>query len=175
MQSTNNSLAINYQIRASQVRVILADGTSPGVMPLKDALKLAQDQGLDLIEINPKAVPSVCKVMDYGKYQYDEKKRQQSIKKHQKTTEMKELTVHPNTEAHDLNHKLGQAKEFLTDGNKVKLTVKFRGREMAHPELGREKLDWMLTELSELTGNSTPISFEGRQMTTVLAPKSHKS
>jgi translation initiation factor IF-3 len=172
--NTQNSLRLNYQIKASQVRVVLEDGTSPGVMLLKEALKLAQDQGLDLIEINPKAAPPVCRIQDWGKFCYAAKKQQQAMKKNQKTSEMKELTLHPNTELNDLNHKLEQAKDFLTEGNKVKLTVKFRGREMAHPELGREKLDWMLQQLTDLTGTATPVSFEGKKMDTVLTPKSNK-
>lgn len=143
-------------------------------MATRDALKLAQDQGLDLIEINPKSAPPVCKIVDYGKYKYEEKKKQSAAKKTQKVVELKEITFRPVTDENDLNHKLESAKEFLADGNKVKFTVKFRGREMAHPEIGRDKLEWVLQQLLDMTANSTPIGMEGKAMSTIVTPKSEQ-
>lgn len=177
MQTQSNfqyRIRINHQIRIPQVRVILSDGTSAGVMATRDALKLAQDQGLDLIEINPKSAPPVCKIVDYGKYKYEEKKKQSAAKKTQKVVELKEISFRPVTDENDLNHKLDAAKEFLGEGNKVKFTVKFRGREMAHPEIGRDKLEWVLQQLLDLTLSSTPIGMEGKAMSTIVTPKSEQ-
>lgn len=164
-------IRINFQIRIPQVRVILADGTAAGIMETKDAIKMAQDQGLDLIEINPKAIPPVCKITDFGKMKYEEKKKQSAAKKNQKVTLLKEIDFRPNTDQNDLNHKLDAVKKFLSEGNKVKFVVKFRGRELAHTDIGREKLDWMLSQLTDLVSGNTPISMDGKNMTTIISPK----
>lgn len=161
---------INQYIRVPQIRVILSDGENGGVMNTRDALKLAQDQGLDLIEINPKAIPPVCKIADFGKMKYEEKKKQQAAKRNQVVQELKELTFRPNTDSNDLNHKLDQAKEFLEEGNKVKFTIKFRGREITHSELGREKLEWLLQELQGLISDKPQISLEGKFMSMLVSP-----
>lgn len=165
-----NKLRINHLIRVPQVRVIDADGNSVGVMSTRDALKLAQDQNMDLIEINPKTSPPVCKVMNFGKFKYDEKKKLNEAKKNQKVQELKELTFRPNTDENDLNHKLSQAKEFLADGNRVKFTIRFRGREMAHPHIGRDKLEWIVQQLGALIVANPLISQEGKLMSMQVAP-----
>lgn len=171
---TNKSqyrIRINNLIRVPQVRVILSDGTNGGIMNTYDALKLAREQSLDLIEINPTSHPPVCKILDYGKYKYDEKKKASAAKKSQKQSELKELTFRPNTDEHDLLIKLQTAKEFLKDGNKVKFAIRFRGREITHPQIGKEKLDWFLKELSDLISSNPQIFTEGKIMSMTVSPK----
>lgn len=176
MQMTTNQqqqqyrIRINGYIKVPQVRVILEDGGSPGIMNTRDALKMAQDQGLDLIEINPKSVPPVCKIADYGKYKYDEKKKQSETKKNQKTQELKELTFRPNTDENDLNHKLSQAREFVEEGHKVKFTVRFRGREISHADIGKDKLRYILEQLGDLIQSNPQISLEGKFMSVIVFP-----
>lgn len=168
---TQNRIRINHQIRVPQVRVILEDGTSPGIISTRDALQMAKDANLDLVEINPKALPPVCKILDYGKFKYDEKKKAAATKKTQRQSELKELTFRPNTDEHDLSHKLELAKEFLQEGNKVKFAIRFRGREITHPQVGREKLEWLLKELSSLLAGTTSINMEGKIMSMIVNPK----
>lgn len=164
----------NFQIKANQVRVIDEDGNNLGILPLQEAIKKAKESGLDLVELNSKSSPVVAKIADYGKMLYEEKKRLVEIKKNQKTNELKELSFRPNTDENDLNHKLQQTKEFLTEGAKVKLIVKFKGREITHPELGRQKLEWFIKELYTLIMLNPQILFEGKVMYTILSPKSTK-
>jgi translation initiation factor IF-3 len=174
MQTQNNNqqrIRTNHQIRIPQIRVVLADGSNAGVMATFEALKIAKDSGLDLVEINPKTVPPVCKIMDYGKYKYEEKKKLQVAKKNQVVQELKELTFRPNTDENDLNHKLDQAKEFLADGNKVKFTVRFRGREITHADLGKTKLEWCVQQLQGLIADKPQISLEGKFMWLIVSPK----
>jgi len=159
----------NFQIRVPQVRVLDNDGNNLGVMNTREALKLAQEQSFDLVEINPRSTPPVCKIMDYGKFKYEEKKKAQVAKKNQQIQELKELTFRPNTDYNDLAHKLEQAKGFLADGNKVKFTIRFRGREIAHPDLGKDKLNWILQELSGLVTPSQ-IFLEGKIMNMTVTP-----
>jgi translation initiation factor IF-3 len=173
MQTNNQQqyrTRINHHIRVPQVRVILSNGENGGVMPTYEALKLARDEGLDLIEINPKALPPVTRIADFGKLKYEEKKQQQLAKRNQVVQELKELTMRPNTDLNDLGHKLNQAKDFLQEGNKVKLTVRFRGREIAHSELGKDKLEYCLRELQGLIIPSPPISLEGKLMSVIVSP-----
>lgn len=178
MQATNNNsqfkLRKNQQIRIPQVRLILSDGSNGGIVNTYEALKLAQNEGLDLVEINPRGTPPVAKICDYGKMLYEEKKKAQAAKKNQVVQEMKELTFRPNTDENDLNHKLDQAKNFLSDGNKVKFAVKFRGREITHSNLGREKLEWMLQQLQGLITDKPQISLEGKIMSMVVSPAKQK-
>lgn len=173
--STQFRVRTNNQIRIPQIRVVLADGSNGGVMATRDALKLAQDQGLDLVEINPKAVPPVCKIMDYGKFKYEEKKKIQAAKKKQVMQELKELTFRPNTDENDLSHKVEQAKGFLSEGHKVKFTIRFRGREITHPQVGRDKLDWILQQLTGLIIVSPQVSLEGKFMTMIVSPTKQKT
>ncbi len=171
MQTNNqNRIRVNFQIKVPQVRVIQSDGTSIGIMPTREALQLAQSQELDLIEINPKAVPPVCKIADYGKFKYDEKKRLSETRKKQKIQELKELVFRPTTDENDMMHKLAFAKQFLSDGNKVKFTVKFRGREITHPQIARDKLYWITQQLNELINPNPEISSEGRIMWMIVSP-----
>jgi len=173
MSQTNNyqnKLRINHFIRVPEVRVVDQDGNAIGVMSTKDAINLAQKQGMDLIEINPKTSPPICKVTNFGKFKYDEKKRQSEAKKNQKIQELKEITFRPNTDENDLNHKLTQAKEFLSEGNRVKFTIRFRGREIVHPQVGKDKLEWIIEQLSGLITANTLISLDGKLMSMQVAP-----
>jgi translation initiation factor IF-3 len=173
MQQNNQTqyrTRINGYIRVPQIRVILEDGSSPGIVNTRDALKMAQDLNLDLVEINPKAVPPVCKIMDYGKFKYEEKKKQAESKKAQKNQDLKELSFRPNTDINDLTHKVEQAKEFLADGNKVKFVIRFRGREVTHPQVGRDKMEWIFQQLEGLVQAIPPVSMEGKFMSVVVAP-----
>jgi translation initiation factor IF-3 len=177
MQTQNNTQykpRINNYIRVPQVQVIASNGDNLGTMETFKALKLAQNEGLDLVEINPKAFPPIVRIADYGKMSYEKKKQQKESKKNQKTTELKEIDIRPVTEAFDLAHKLERAKEFLADGHKVKFVCKFRGREMAHKSIGQEKLTWMLEQLKDLISTPSPISLEGKDMFIVVFPKSTK-
>jgi translation initiation factor IF-3 len=139
-------------------------------MATYEALKLAKNENLDLVEINPKAAPPVVKICDYGKMKYEEKKQQQAAKKKQVVQELKELTFRPNTDTNDLEHKLAQAKVFLEEGNKVKFTVRFRGREITHSELGRNKIEWLMQQLQGLITDKSQISLEGKFMSVIVAP-----
>jgi translation initiation factor IF-3 len=175
MQNNKNSnnqyrVRINFQIKVPQVRVVQSDGSVIGVMPTREALQLAQEQGLDLVEINPKASPPVCKIVDYGKFKYDEKKRLSEVRKKQKIQELKELTFRPTTDENDLQHKLTFAKQFLSDGNKVKFTIRFRGREVTHPQVARDKLNWIIAQLSGLILPNPEISSEGKFMWMIVSP-----
>jgi translation initiation factor IF-3 len=170
MQTTQYKVRVNNYIKVPQVRVILSDGTSAGVMATRDALKMAIEQGLDLVEINPKSVPPVCKIIDYGKFKYDEKKKQAEAKKNHKIQELKEITFRPSTDENDLNHKLANARAFLLEGDKVKFTIRFRGREVVHPEEGRDRILWLLEQLKDVIATPPPISMEGKFMSIVVTP-----
>lgn len=174
-QTTQYRVRVNHHIRVPQVRVVLEDGSSPGIMNTSEALKLAQDLGLDLIEINPKTSPPIVKIADFGKHKYTEKKKQQENKKNQKVQELKELAFRPATEEHDLQIKLTAAKQFLIDGHKVRFVCKFRGRELSHSEIGRDKLTWILQQLSGLIAPSSDISMEGKWMSVIVSPARQKS
>lgn len=163
-------IRINNFIRVPQVRVIDNEGNSLGIMSTRDALKLALDQNLDLVEINPKAQPPVCKIIDYGKFKYEEKKKQSEIKKNQKSQELKEITFRPNTDENDLSHKLSSAKEFIAEGHKVKFTIRFRGREITHPQIAKDKIDWILTQLGATIMANPPVSMEGKFMFVIVSP-----
>jgi translation initiation factor IF-3 len=160
---------INQYIKVYQVRLVKEDGTSE-ILDTKVALKMAQEQGLDLVEINYKAAPPIVKIIDYGKYQYELKKKAQAEKKKQQVQELKELVFRPATDTNDLNHKLEQTKGFLEEGHRVKLAVKFRGREISHSEIGRQKLEWMLQQLDGLIIANPPIYLEGKIMSATVAP-----
>lgn len=173
-QQSNNNQAkyrINHQIKASQVRLINSDGTNLGVISLNEALRKAADQQLDLIEINGKTTPIICKITDLGKLKYEDKKKQAEQRKVQRTQELKEIMFRPGTEENDLNHKLAAAKEFLTEGHKVKFTVRFKGREIMHPEVGSDKLSWVLEQVKDLI---TPLTLnptmEGKFLSITVLP-----
>jgi translation initiation factor IF-3 len=142
-----------------------------GVMSAREALIRAYDVGLDLLEISPNAVPPVVKILDYGKYKYEQQKKANEARKRQKVVEIKEIKVRPNIDDHDYDVKMRQAKEFISEGDKVKVTLRFRGREMAHQDLGLKVLDRIRTELAETTKVESMPRLENRQMIMVLAPK----
>jgi translation initiation factor IF-3 len=152
------------------VLLIDEDGTRVGVVPLRDALALAEERGLDLVEVAPNAVPPVCRVLDYGKFRYEQTKKEREARKHQKQAELKEVRLKPKTDDHDLEIKAKQARKFLLTGDKVKFTVRFRGREMAHPDIGREMLEHMAEELRDVATVEQRPLMEGRALSLLLAP-----
>ena len=162
---------MNRQIRISPVRVIANNGDQLGVLPVDEALALAQDQGLDLVEVAPLARPPVVKIMDYGKFKFEQAKAARAAKKKQHVIHLKEVKYRPGIDDHDFAFKTRHAREFLSDGNKVKVTMMFRGRQMAHTELGREVLDRVAAELKDIGKIEQDPKLEGRNMTMVLAPK----
>jgi translation initiation factor IF-3 len=168
---TRDGPRVNEEIRAPQVRLIDQDGEMQGVMTAREALIRAYDVGLDLLEISPNAVPPVVKILDYGKYKYEQQKKANEARKRQKVVEIKEVKVRPNIDDHDYGVKMRQMKEFIGEGDKVKVTLRFRGREMAHQDLGLKVLDRIRTELAETTKVEQMPRLENRQMIMVLAPR----
>ncbi len=162
---------INNRIRVPEIRVIDADGSMLGVMQTQDALRRAREQGLDLVEINPKANPPVCKILDYGKFKYDEKKKKAEAKRKQSIVEVKEIKMRPKTDEHDLDFKARAARKFMQAGNKVKFTVRFRGREITHPQKAREQLLWIQSQCEDIANVEGRPTMEGRTMTMIMAPK----
>jgi translation initiation factor IF-3 len=162
---------INEEIRAREVRVINPDGSQVGILPIRKALESAVEHGLDLVEISPNADPPVCKIMDYGRYKYEQTKKQQEAKKKATTFQLKEIKVRPKTGEHDLQVKIGHIKKFLTKKDKVKVTVMFRGREITLSSLGRELLERISEETAEMAVIEQSPKFEGRTLVMVLAPK----
>ncbi|MCA3417065.1 MAG: translation initiation factor IF-3 [Roseomonas sp.] len=162
---------INDEIRVPQVRLIDDAGEMIGVMSAREALIRAYDVGLDLVEISPNAVPPVCKILDYGKYKYEQQKKANEARKKQKVVEIKEIKVRPNIDDHDYDVKMKQMKNFIGEGDKVKVTLRFRGREMAHQELGVKVLERIRNDLTELVKVEQMPKLENRQMVMVVAPK----
>ena len=164
-------LPINEEIREKEVRVIGAQGDQLGVLSIKDAMEAAIKANLDLVMISPKAVPPVCKIMDYGKYRFEQAKKEKEIKKNQKVVTIKEVRLSVNIDTHDFNTKLNQAIKFLKSGNKVKVSVRFRGREMAHTELGGQLLERFIENAQDSCVVEKPPKMEGRSMAAYLGPK----
>jgi translation initiation factor IF-3 len=162
---------VNRQIVADKIRLIGADGEMLGVVTVRDGLRAAEEAGLDLVEISPNAEPPVCKVLDYGKYKYQVQKKQQEAKKKQKVIEIKEIKLRPNIGAHDLEIKMRHVHEFLEEGDKVKFTLRFRGREMAHQEIGAALLQKVKEQLLDKVRIESEPRSEGRMMVMVVAPK----
>ena len=162
---------INGQIRDKEVRVSSEDGEQLGIMSSKDAMKLAREAELDLVKIAPKAQPPVCKIIDYGKYKYELARKEKEAKKKQKTVEVKEVRLSPNIDTNDLNTKMNNAKKFITKGNKVKVTLRFRGREMAHMQQSKHILDDFAEMLADVAVIEKPAKQEGRSMSMVLTEK----
>ncbi|HXD16650.1 MAG TPA: translation initiation factor IF-3 [Vicinamibacterales bacterium] len=158
----------NERIRVREIRVIDETGQQLGIMPPPAALAIAKQKGLDLVEISPTAVPPVCRIMDFGKYQYQEQKRSREAKKHQRVIEVKEIKFRPKVDEHDYDFKKKHIERFLADGDKVKATIFFRGREMAHPEIGRRILERLIGELSEVAMAEAAPRQEGNQMHVIL-------
>ncbi len=162
---------INEQIRDKEVRLIGADGEQLGIVSGKEALKIAEEAGLDLVKIAPTAKPPVCKVIDYGKYRYELARKEKEAKKKQKTVELKEIRMSPNIDTNDLNTKINAARKFIEKGNKVKVTLRFRGREMAHMNTSKHILDDFAAELAEIAIVEKAPKVEGRSIGMVLAEK----
>jgi translation initiation factor IF-3 len=162
---------INEQIRDREVRLIGEDGGQLGVMPAKDAIRLAREADLDLVKIAPTAKPPVCKIIDYGKYKYELARKEKEAKKKQKVTEVKEIRLSPNIDDNDLNTKVSKARKFLTKGDKVKVSLRFRGREMAHTSSSKVILDNFFARLEDIAVVEKPAKLEGRNMTMFLSEK----
>jgi len=162
---------INEQIRDREVRLIGEEGEQLGVMPVKDAMQLAKDANLDLVKIAPTAKPPVCKIIDYGKYKYELARKDKETKKKQKITEVKEIRLSPNIDENDLVTKVNQARKFITKGDKVKVTLRFRGREMAHTASSKVILDTFFAKLEDIAVVEKPAKFEGRSMIMFLTEK----
>jgi len=162
---------VNHQINVREVRLVKEDGEMLGVVPTREALTMAADVGLDLVEISPNATPPVCKILDYGKFKYEAQKRKNEAKKKQKVIEVKEIKMRPGIDIHDYEVKMRAIRSFLGEGDKVKVTMRFRGREMMHQELGLKVLDRVRNELEELIKVESHPRLEGRQMIMTIAPK----
>ena len=162
---------INEQIRDREIRLIGADGEQLGIMSAREAMKIAQEAELDLVKIAPMAKPPVCKIIDYGKYKYEQTRKEKEARKKQKTVEIKEVRLSPNIDTNDLNTKINNAKKFISKGNKVKVTLRFRGREMAHVQQSRHILDDFAETLSDIAVVEKPAKMEGRAMSMVLTEK----
>lgn len=169
--SAISELMINEQIRDREVRLIGEDGEQLGIMSARDAMKLAREANLDLVKIAPNAKPPVCKIIDYGKYRYEQARKEKEAKKKQKTIEVKEIRLSPNIDTNDLNTKVNQARKFVTGGNKVKVAVRFRGRELTHTAVGKTILDDFAQQLSDVAVVDKPAKLEGRSMVMFLAEK----
>ena len=167
-------MRINRGIRADKVRVIDQDGKQVGILTVRDALAQAERVGLDLVEISPNARPPVCKIIDYGKFKYQQTKKEKESKKAQHQIKVKEIKVKPNIDKHDLQTKIKRAREFLEKGNKVKVTCMFRGREMLHIDVGETVIKQICVELEDISQREAPLQRYGRTLTTVLAPTKEK-
>lgn len=164
-------IRVNHRIRVPEVRVVAEDGSNLGVLPTDRALRRAEQVGLDLVEVNPKATPPVCKILDFGRFKYEEKKRQREAKRKQTVVEVKEIKLRPKTDDHDLNVKVRAARRFLESGNKVKVTCRFRGREITHPERAQMQLDTFISKVEDLANVEQRPTMEARTMAIVVAPK----
>ena len=169
--AAEKSLRINDEIRIPQVRLIGADGNQVGIVPTSEAKRLAEEAGLDLVEISPMAAPPVCRIMNFGKFQYEEQKRRHAAKKKQKQIQVKEVKFRPGTDVGDYQVKLRNLIKFLENGDKAKVTLRFRGREMAHQELGAQLLKRVEEDLKDVGAVEQHPRLEGRQMVMVVAPK----
>ncbi len=161
---------VNERIRAPEIRLIGAEGENIGVVSPERGLALAEEAGLDLVEISPNANPPVCKIMDYGRFKYEQQKRESEARKKQKTIDIKEVKFRPNTDKHDYEVKMRNVRRFLENGDKVKVTMRFRGREMAHQQLGRDLLERVASDIEELGKVESMPKLEGRQMIMMIAP-----
>lgn len=161
---------INNRIRAREVRLIDENGVQVGVVSVREALQIGEERGYDLVEVAPNAVPPVCRLLDYGKFRYEQSKKEREARKNQKQAEIKEVRLRPKTDDHDLTVKANQARRFILSGDKVKFTVRFRGREMAHPDIGREMLEVIAERLRDISVIEQKPLMEGRALSLVLAP-----
>ena len=171
---SNVTHQINEEIRDKEVRLISSEGEQLGIMSAKEALALAEEQELDLVKISPTAVPPVCKLMDYGKFRFEQTKKEKEAKKNQHVVEIKEIRMSPGIDVGDFNTKLKNAQKFIADGNRVKVSVRFRGREMAHTDIGKDLLDRFAEQCAETANLDKGAKLEGRMMSIFLSPKSGK-
>ena len=165
---------LNEDIRDKEVRLIGEDGEQLGILSSEQALEIAEERGLDLVKISPQAVPPVCKLINYGKFRFEQSKREKEAKKNQHTVEIKEIRMSPGIDVGDFNTKLKNAQKFLSEGNRVKVSVRFRGREMAHTEIGKDLLDQFAASCTEMANLEKNAKLEGRNMSIFLAPKAAK-
>jgi translation initiation factor IF-3 len=170
-QQRGYQIRVNHRIRVPEVLVIGPDGGKLGVLQTHEALRMAQEQGLDLVEINPKADPPVCKILDFGKYKYEEKKKAAQARRNQAVVDIKEIKLRPKTDDHDINFKIKAARRFIEAGHKVKFTVRFRGREITHPEKAHEQIDIIVKALEDVANVETRPMMEARAMSLIVAPK----
>ena len=171
---SSKELQINEQIRDREIRVIDSDGSQLGIMPSKKAMELAEQKNLDLVKIAPQATPPVCKIIDYGKYRFEQSKREKEQRKNQRVVEIKEVRLSLNIDTHDFETKKNHALRFIAEGNKVKASIRFRGREMGHPELGQEIMKRFAEAMEEAANVERQPKLEGRTMMMFLAPKPAK-
>jgi translation initiation factor IF-3 len=171
---SSKELQINEQIRDKEIRVIDSDGSQLGIMPSKKAMELAEQKNLDLVKIAPQATPPVCKIIDYGKYRFEQSKREKEQRKNQRVVEIKEVRLSLNIDTHDFETKKNHAMRFISEGNKVKASIRFRGREMGHPELGLEIMKRFSEAMAEVANVERQPKLEGRTMMMFLAPKPAK-
>ena len=167
-------MQINEEITDKEVRLISNDGEQLGIVSAAQAQKLAAEKNLDLVKIAPQAKPPVCKIMDYGKYRFEQSKREKEAKKNQRVIEIKEIRLSPNIDVHDFDTKVGHARKFLSAGNKTKVSIRFRGREMTHTDLGLTIMAQFAEKCADIASVEKPATLEGRQMLMFLAPKSAK-
>ncbi len=165
---------LNEDIRDKEIRLIGSQGEQLGIMPADAALKIADEQGLDLVKISPQANPPVCKLMNYGKFRFEQSKREKEARKNQHVVEIKEIRMSPGIDVGDFNTKLKNAQKFIADGNRVKVSVRFRGREMAHTDIGKALLDKFAEQCAEIASLDKGAKLEGRMMSIFLSPKSGK-
>ena len=171
---TISELFINEQIRDKEVRVIGENGEQLGIMSIREAMQLAEEAGVDLVKIAPTAKPPVCKIVDYGKFKYEQTRKEKEAKKKQRVIEIKEIRLSPNIDSNDLNTKINAARKFLTKGDRVKITLRFRGREMAHTNIGQDLLVKFAEECGEIAVMDKSPKLEGRHMSIFLSPKPAK-
>ncbi|MFH1453764.1 MAG: translation initiation factor IF-3 [Armatimonadota bacterium] len=172
MDFISKDLKINRQIRAREVRIITEDGEQLGVMPIADALNMADERGYDLVEVSPNAAPPVCKLMDYGKYKYEQSKKEKEARSKQKFVKVKEIEMRPKIEEHDFQVKLKRILEFLKDGDKVKVSIFFRGREVVYKDLGRKIMDRVREAVADCGAFEKEPKMEGKRMFTIISSKS---
>jgi len=169
--SSADNYRVGRRIRVPEVRVIGADGGQVGIIPTHEAMRLAEEAGLELVEVNPRAVPPVCKIMDFGKFKYETSKKEKESRKHQSTIVLKEIKLRPKTDEHDLDFKVKHIRRFLSEGNKCKLVVVFRGREIVHPETGQAMLDSVIRLSQDIAMIEQKAMMEGRRMVMVIGPR----
>jgi translation initiation factor IF-3 len=162
---------VGRRIRVPEVRVIGADGSQVGILATHEAMRLAEEQGLELVEVNPRAAPPVCKIMDFGKFKYETSKKEKASRKHQSTILLKEIKLRPKTDDHDLDFKVKHIRRFLSEGNKCKLVTVFRGREIVHPETGQAMLDQVMKMVADIATVEQRAMMEGRRMVMVIGPR----